>query len=168
MLTEGGIYLSQLDYPPFSATRQPNLIVAAPHAWETWTINGANQGRFWPNLAMWRSGTIKYSMQPVVFASIIDLSAWLKFVGNQVKQRDWQVYEMKDCNKAIRTLHELRNSLNAHFEGGGFWHSFTSHYEHFLGLDRLWGFTGTVLGPGFLPVRTVLVVFLQAISNFSN
>lgn len=39
---------------------------------------------------------------------------------NLLEQREWGVYEMKDCNKAIRTLHELRDSLNHHYENGGF------------------------------------------------
>ncbi|MFK5912985.1 MAG: hypothetical protein QM484_01310 [Woeseiaceae bacterium] len=37
-----------------------------------------------------------------------------------LEQREWKVYEMKDCNKAIRTLHELRNKLNSHNNKGGF------------------------------------------------
>lgn len=37
-----------------------------------------------------------------------------------LKQRDWKIYEMKDCNKAIRALHQLRSNLNSHYEEGGF------------------------------------------------
>ena len=37
-----------------------------------------------------------------------------------LKQRDWGIYGMKECNRAIRALHKLRNSLNSHYEGGGF------------------------------------------------
>lgn len=37
-----------------------------------------------------------------------------------LEQREWQIYEMSDCNRAIRSLHNLRSSLNSHHEGGGF------------------------------------------------
>lgn len=34
--------------------------------------------------------------------------------------RDWKNYSMTDCNRAIRALHNLRDSLKFHFESGGF------------------------------------------------
>lgn len=37
-----------------------------------------------------------------------------------LEQREWKIYKMKDCNNAIKTLHELRDSLNLHFNDGGF------------------------------------------------
>lgn len=37
-----------------------------------------------------------------------------------LEQREWKVYEMVDCNKSIRALHELREELNAHHNNGGF------------------------------------------------
>lgn len=72
----------------------------------------------------------KYRSQVLVDESIINEELkieidWVWDVRNRehlmlLKQRDWQIYEMADCNRAIRALHKLRGKMNAHYEGGGF------------------------------------------------
>jgi len=72
----------------------------------------------------------KYRSQALVDKNVIseklkkDLD-WVWDVRNGehlmlLKQRDWQIYKMSDCNRAIGALHRLRGKLNSHYEEGGF------------------------------------------------
>lgn len=66
----------------------------------------------------------KYRSQALVDEDIIPLELkteidWVWDVRNGehlmlLNQRDWQVYEMSHCNRAIRALHELRGRLSEH------------------------------------------------------
>lgn len=72
----------------------------------------------------------KYRSQVLVDEGIItkelkDEIDWVWDVRNGehlalLKQRDWKVYKMKDCNRAIRALQDLRNGLDSHHGEGGF------------------------------------------------